>query len=107
MGMNRKIKFRRTGEPSFKALRAMKRLRGTRADPFGYAEVRRIERAMIPEFEAALDALAERLTAANLDEAISIASLPDQVRGYEDVKLPRARVYRAELAERLARFVAG
>ncbi len=104
MGIGRKIKFRRTGTPSFKALRAMKQLRGTRADPFGYAEVRRIERAMIPEFEAALDALVTGLTADNLDDAIAIASLPDQVRGYEDVKLPRAKAYRAELAERLARF---
>ena len=31
--------------------------------------------------------LATRLTAANLDEAVAIASLPDQVRGYEHLKL--------------------
>ena len=29
-----------------------KRLRGTVADPFRWAEVRRLERAMIPEYEA-------------------------------------------------------
>ena len=33
----------------------MKRLRGTLADPFRWAEVRRLERAMIPEYEEALD----------------------------------------------------
>ena len=48
--------------------------------------------------------LAARLDAANLDEAVAIASLPDQVRGYEHIKLRRAAVYRAELAERLAAF---
>jgi indolepyruvate ferredoxin oxidoreductase len=104
MGMNRKMKFDKTGEPAFKALRAMKRLRGTKLDPFGHAEVRKVERAMIPEFEAALDRIAAGLTAANIDEAVEIASLPDQVRGYEDIKLPRAEAYRAELAERLATF---
>jgi indolepyruvate ferredoxin oxidoreductase len=106
VGMDRKIEFDKTGEPAFKVLRKMKRLRGTRLDPFGYAEVRKVERAMIPEFEAALDTLAERLTPANLDEAVAIASLPDQVRGYEDIKLRRAGPYRDELADRLARFTA-
>ena len=39
---------------------------------------------------------------ANLAEATAIASLPDQVRGYEHIKLPRAERYRAELADRIA-----
>jgi indolepyruvate ferredoxin oxidoreductase len=104
LGVDRKLKFGRTGEPSFAALRAMKRLRGSRLDPFGYAEVRRVERAMITEFEQAIDTLVRHLTADNLDEATAIASLPDSVRGYEDIKLERAKAYRAELAERLDRF---
>lgn len=104
MGMDRKIEFRRTAEPSFRALRAMKKLRGTLADPFRWAEVRKVERAMIPEFESAIDRLVDRLTTDNLAEATAIASLPDQVRGYEDLKLERAAAYRDELAERLARF---
>ena len=36
-------------------------------------------------------------------EAVAIASLPDQVRGYEDIKLDRAATYRSQLAERLSR----
>ncbi len=103
-GMQRKIEFKRTAAPSFKALRAMKRVRGTLADPFRWAEVRKVERAMIPEFEQAVDRLADRLTAGNLDEAVAIATLPDRVRGYEDIKLRRATAYRAELASRLQRF---
>ena len=104
MGMQKKLKFTKTGEPSFKVLRAMKRLRGTPLDPFGYAEVRRLERAMIPEFEAALDTIVSKLATDNLDEAVAIASLPDLVRGYEDIKLRRAEAYRVELAGRLASF---
>ena len=61
LGLDHKIKFRRTGDPSFKALRSMKRVRGTLADPFRWAEVRRLERAMIPEYEKALDTLTKGL----------------------------------------------
>ena len=64
-----------------------------------------LERAMIPEYERAVAAAGRRgLTAGNLAEAVAIASLPDQVRGYEHIKLPRAAAYRAELATRLAAF---
>ena len=104
IGLDRKLRFRRTGNPSFTALRAMKRVRGTVADPFRWAEVRRTERAMIPEYEHAVESLIQRLAAANLEAAVTIAGLPDQVRGYEHIKLRRAAAYRAELAERIAAF---
>ncbi len=107
LGMKNKIQLGPKTRPLLAALARSKRLRGTVADPFGWAEVRRLERAMIPEYEAAVEQLAGRLTAGNLDEAVAIASLPDQVRGYEDIKLPRALRYREELAERLARFDGG
>jgi indolepyruvate ferredoxin oxidoreductase len=104
IGLDRKLEFGRTGEPSFRALRAMKRLRGTRLDPFGYAKVRRVERAMVSEYERAVDTLVARLTADRLPEAVAIAELPDQVRGYEHIKLERAVTYRRELAQHLARY---
>ena len=104
-GLDHKLKFRRTGDPSFKALRSMKRVRGTLADPFRWAEVRRLERAMIPEYEKALDTLTKGLRPENLDDAVAIATLPDQVRGYEHIKLERAKKYRTELAESLRSFM--
>ena len=101
LGLDRKLKLQRSAVPALRTLRASKRLRGTFADPFRWAEVRRIERAMIPEYVDAITALNGRLTAGNYDEFVEIASLPDMVRGYEDLKLRRAASYRAELARRL------
>ncbi len=104
LGVGKKLEFRKLGVPSFLVLRAMKRVRGTRADPFGYATVRRVERAMIPEYVRAVNQLLNRLTADNLTVAASIAALPDQVRGYEHIKLRRAEIYRNELAARMQSF---
>ena len=101
LGVDRKLELRRSAGPALRALRAAKGLRGTLADPFRWAEVRRVERAMIPEYVEAIDRLTQRLTLDSLDDAVEIASLPDQVRGYEDLKLRRAAAYRAELRRRV------
>ena len=95
MGMKNKMELGRRTRPMFVALKRAKRLRGTLADPFRWAKVRRLERAMVPEYERAVARLADRLTGANLEEAVAIASLPDQVRGYEHIKLDRCRTDRA------------
>ena len=101
LGLDRKLELQRTAVPALRTLRASKRLRGTLADPFRWAKVRRVERAMIPEYIDAVIALNRHLSAETYDEAVAIASLPDQVRGYEDIKLRRAAAYRAELDRRL------
>ncbi len=105
MGIDRKLRLQRSAVPALRALRRGKRLRGTLADPFRWAEVRRVERAMIPEYIAAVDRLSARLqadpTTATLTAVTEIAALPDAVRGYEDLKLRRAAAYRSELARRL------
>jgi indolepyruvate ferredoxin oxidoreductase len=101
LGMDRKLELQRTAVPAMKALRASKGLRGTLADPFRWAVVRRVERAMIPEYIAAVKKLSGRLSAETLNDAIEVASLPEQVRGYEDIKLRRAKQYREELTRRL------
>jgi indolepyruvate ferredoxin oxidoreductase len=101
MGMRHKMRLGRWAKPSMHALRAARRVRGTKADVFGHAEVRKIERAMIPEYIAAVDNLLARLADTDIDELVAIAELPDQVRGYEDLKLRRAEAYRVELQRRL------
>jgi indolepyruvate ferredoxin oxidoreductase len=104
LGMTKKLRMGRWTTPAFWTLRAMRRLRGTPFDVFGRAEVRRVERAMIPEYIAAIESLLPAITLATLPEIIAIASLPDRVRGYEHLKLERATAYREELSRRLAVF---
>ena len=104
MGMQRKIELGTWARPLFVMLRAMRRLRGTPFDVFGFARVRRLERDMIGEYTAAVSTLVAHLRPDNLDEAVAIASLPDQVRGYEHLKLERAGAYRSELRSRLDAF---
>ena len=101
LGMKRKLSIRASvGSPVMKLMAAGKRVRGTKLDPFGYAEVRRVERALIREYEAAMEVVFDRLTAGTIDatEAIRIAELPQAVRGYEHRKLDRAETCRAQLA---------
>ncbi|MGB8861848.1 MAG: indolepyruvate ferredoxin oxidoreductase family protein [Ilumatobacteraceae bacterium] len=105
LGRRSKIHFGRWSRPAFSMLRALRRLRGTPLDVFGWAYVRRVERAMVPEYVAAIESMLPVVTDGNLAEAIAIASLPDTVRGYEHLKMERAAAYRAELARRLPAFI--
>ena len=102
LGWRNKIHLRGWSRPMFWTLRAMRRVRGTPLDFFGWAHVRHVEREMIPEYIAAIDALLPLLTADNAAEVVAIAELPDKVRGYEHLKLERATAYREELSRRLA-----
>jgi indolepyruvate ferredoxin oxidoreductase len=61
-------------------------LRGTPFDIFGYAKDRRLERALIAEFEGDVEAVLKALAPATELTAIALMSLPDDVRGYGVVK---------------------
>lgn len=96
MGLKRKIALGRWFDPAFRALRAMRHLRGTPLDVFGYAEVRRVERQLISEYEDAVRRAVGRLDIA-YDDVLRLCELPDLVRGYEDVKLRNVATYRVQL----------
>jgi indolepyruvate ferredoxin oxidoreductase len=102
MGMTRKIRLRRTAAPVFRALRAARRLRGTPLDPFGHAEVRRVERALVPEYQALVRAALEHLRPDTADAVARLAALPDMIRGYEEIKLRSVSAYREKAAAALA-----
>jgi len=102
LGMKRKVRLGPWSVPFLRALASMKSLRGTALDPFGRAEVRRVERALIPWYVDLLDRALERLTPANAFQVEAIAGLPDSIRGYEDIKLRSADLARARAAELLA-----
>lgn len=61
-------------------------LRGSRLDLFGYFGHRQEERKLIVEYEAMVATLLEKLSVENYELAVEIASLPEQVRGYDSVK---------------------
>ncbi len=108
LGMESKLSLGPWFDPGFRALRRMKRLRGTRIDPFGRAAVRRVERRLPGEYEAwvqrALAVLADR--PALYDTVVELCELPDLVRGYEDVKLASVERFEGRAAELLARLEA-
>ncbi len=71
---------------ALKALAALRGLRGTALDVFGYSAERREERALIGEYEAMVRELVKSLDADNHRFAVSLASLPEKIRGYGHVK---------------------
>jgi indolepyruvate ferredoxin oxidoreductase len=64
----------------------MRRLRGTKLDPFGHAEVRRVERELIGEYERMVAGALAKLTPDNHATALELLELPDLIRGYEEIK---------------------
>ncbi|HLT26686.1 MAG TPA: indolepyruvate ferredoxin oxidoreductase family protein [Zeimonas sp.] len=86
-GLPRKMRFGPWVFPLFRVLAAMRGLRGTPFDPFGHTEERRIERALVRDYEALVDAILERLDASTLETACALAGAPDAIRGYGHVKM--------------------
>jgi len=98
IGVRRKLSLGRWFRGVFALLHALRFLRGTPLDLFGYAKVRRVERALPGEYLAAVGRQLVTLGPDTLGRAVEVARLPDLVRGYEDVKLRSVERYRAELA---------
>ena len=72
--------------PAFRLLAALRGLRGTVFDVFGYTRERRAERALIADYARLADELAAGLTPANHALACDLAALPERIRGYGHVK---------------------
>ena len=88
---------------AFRLLAALRGLRGTPLDIFGYSEERRAERRLVVEYEAVLDEVAHGLTRENHATAVELAALPLEIRGFGHVKeanLQRAKVKEQELLTR-------
>ncbi|MFC8247322.1 indolepyruvate ferredoxin oxidoreductase family protein [Streptomyces chartreusis] len=104
LGMRRKIRLGGWFRPGFTALYGMRRLRGTALDPFGRAHVRKVERELLDDYAERVTHLLAGLTPANHAVAVQIASLPDMVRGFEEVKLRNVEAYRARLRDLTEQF---
>jgi len=102
MGLKKKMKFGSWFRAPLRILASLKGLRGTPFDPFGYAAVRREERALIGWYEQLVRDCLDRATAENLPLAQEIVALPAQIRGYEQIKLASVGKVKALAAEKLS-----
>jgi indolepyruvate ferredoxin oxidoreductase len=90
--------------PLFRMLAALRFLRGTPLDVFGYLQERRRERAWITHYEQTVEQLLAGLRPDNLELAREIAALPEKIRGYDRVKQRNAAQVETRERELLERF---
>ncbi len=98
LGLDRKIALPGgVARPAFRALAAMRRVRGTPLDVFGWARHRREERALADEYEALVR---EALGARPYDEIVDLAASVQAIRGYEGIKSEAIARWRRDVAAR-------
>ena len=91
----------------FPWLARMKGLRGTPFDPFGRTAERRMERALIKQYEADMALLPQLMRDDTRDAALALAALPLEIRGFGPVKLTNAAKAEKRREELLAVLKSG
>ena len=89
---------------AFQLLAKFKGLRGGAFDIFGYTEERKMERALITEFRGVIAELLAGLSAANHEQAVAIANLPEKIRGFGHVKEKAVAEYKMAKGKMMAAF---
>jgi indolepyruvate ferredoxin oxidoreductase len=89
---------------AFGVLAKLKGLRGGAFDVFGKTAERKMERALIPEYRACVDELLTSLNAGNHPLAVSIARIPEDIRGYGHVKERHLHAARPKWAGLMAQW---
>jgi indolepyruvate ferredoxin oxidoreductase len=105
-GKPRKSSFGPWMMKGFRLLAAMKGLRGTVFDVFGYSSERRMERQLLVQYEADLELVAGALAPGKVEAAAALASVPALIRGYGHVRrasAEKAAGERLRLLDRLAK----
>jgi indolepyruvate ferredoxin oxidoreductase len=95
-GQLKKMRFGGWMFTAFKILASLRGLRGGALDPFGRTAERREERALIAEYEELIAELTKTLDSDNHALAVSLASLPEKIRGFGHVKAANLAKARAE-----------
>jgi len=85
-GHLRKTEFGPWMMQAMRLLAALKGLRGSPLDVFGYSAERRRERALIGEYEGLIGEIVSSLNGDNHKAAVDLASVPEQIRGFGHVK---------------------
>lgn len=79
-------------------------LRGTWLDPFGRTEERRMERRLIADYEAMIEATLPKLDRERAAAARALYALPESIRGFGPVKKASVEAAEAERARLLEAF---
>jgi len=103
-GRPRKYEFGGWMLPILRLLAKLKRLRGTRLDPFGRTRERRMERGLITEYEQLMDEVLSGLDAARHELAVEILGLAQSIRGFGPIKEQSVAQYRQRLDELRSRW---
>ncbi|MBR9861978.1 MAG: indolepyruvate ferredoxin oxidoreductase family protein [Rhodobacteraceae bacterium] len=106
-GRPKKRKFGAWMLPAFNLLKKGKVLRGTPFDPFGYSAERKMERALIAEYERDMKEVLPLDTPATHDLIKALAELPMQIRGFGPVKQQNVTTVAKRREELLAMIRAG
>jgi len=101
-GFHKKMKLGSWFRTPLVLLKNMKWIRGTALDIFGISAHRREERALISWYRELVEQVQANLPTENLPQALEIAALPDQIRGYEKIKEQSIAKVKKEAAEKLA-----
>jgi len=98
-GRPKKRQFGEAMRPLFRVLAKARFLRGTPLDLFGYHPERKLERALIADYEADVGRVLAQLSPRTHELAVEMLSLPDRIRGYGPIKEQAAREAKARHAE--------
>ncbi|UCH40961.1 MAG: indolepyruvate ferredoxin oxidoreductase family protein, partial [Gammaproteobacteria bacterium] len=90
--------------PLFRLLARFRGLRGSALDPFGYSAERKMERQLIADFERDSAQLLDGLNRQNIGTAVTIASLPQKIRGFGHVKQDSIETFHQARAKLLQNF---
>jgi indolepyruvate ferredoxin oxidoreductase len=98
-GLQRKVRLGRWFDRMYRLLLRLRFLRGTPLDVFGYDEVRRVEQRLPGQYRQLIEQALHGLSPENYDRAVTLAKLPDVIRGYDHIKLRNVDRFWAEVKQ--------
>lgn len=85
-------------------LAKFKKLRGSKLDPFGAMAERKLERELIHWYQDHIDKVLCLINAENLPDAVAIAKIPQEIRGFGPVKETAVDAARSKMQRRMLRM---
>ena len=67
-------------------LTKIKRIRGTFFDVFSFTKERRFEKRILEQYKSVINEICKKINLNNYDIALQIAKLPEEIRGFGQIK---------------------